>query len=120
MANRTEIVKVRLTPDEHRQLRDLAREHDMNLAELLRFMSLGPSAASKLPSQREILELRHAATRIGSNLNQLAKHVNSEALSRASGLAPDEVIKTRRTQEQIKIAVEAIRGEISEAMRAVR
>lgn len=68
---RTKSIKIRVTAEEHQQLND--RKTNKSLAVWLRNIALGAT-----PIHRADPELAKQIGRLGSNLNQIAKHVNTE------------------------------------------
>lgn len=68
---RTKSIKIRVTAEEHQQLND--RKTNKSLAVWLRNIALGAT-----PIVRADPELVRQIGRLGSNLNQIAKHANTE------------------------------------------
>lgn len=70
--SRTEVIKARLTTDEKKRIMDLAKAEGVSLSTYLRRSLLREKIVSKTDIQT-VFELK----KIGNNLNQLAKHVNT-------------------------------------------
>lgn len=71
---RDKIARVRLTQDEHEQLSKLADENDLTLSEYIRRSAL--KRKTKITTEFE-KALYFEINRIGNNLNQIAKYVNT-------------------------------------------
>lgn len=70
--NRTEIIKARLSKEEKETAIKRAKAEGVSLSTYLRKVILGERIASKTDIQT-VFELK----KIGTNLNQLAKHINT-------------------------------------------
>lgn len=70
--NRTKVIRARLSEEEKEQVFRRAKAEGITLSMYLRNSVLGERIASKTDIQT-VFELK----KIGTNLNQLAKHVNS-------------------------------------------
>lgn len=70
--NRTEVIRARLSEEEREQVLRRAKTEGMSLSMYLRKSVLGEKITSKTDIQT-VFELK----KIGTNLNQLAKHVNA-------------------------------------------
>ena len=75
MAKRTKTFLVRVSPGEHRVLRERARECGKGTSTYVREVALGsvPRARPRRIEQRVV----HQLARIGNNLNQLARAANA-------------------------------------------
>lgn len=70
--NRTEVIRARLSEEEKEQVFRRAKAEGVSLSMYLRKSVLGEKIPSKTDIQT-VFELK----KIGTNLNQLAKHINS-------------------------------------------
>lgn len=76
---RTKVVPVRLSPEERDRLARLAKEHHVSLSDYIRRLALNrqmPPAAQPEINRETYREL----SRIGNNLNQLTRALNSGVL----------------------------------------
>lgn len=75
-------VKVNLTPDNHAKIQALAQKYDMSIASLFRELSElqhdnVPSRKGGIKSSAKVSSsLLYQLAKIGTNLNQIAKHCN--------------------------------------------
>jgi len=91
MKNRNKEIKVRLTQEEYEQL--LQRKTKARLAEWVRETCLGSELSKKAKSVPKVdPALLIALSKIGSNLNQIARHLNMD--------------RTLSAQEKIKALLE--------------
>lgn len=91
---RNKIILVRLTDEEHAKLVELAASHERTVAAYVRQVAL-----NEAPKTRETLAIIAQLSRIGNNLNQIARVANSGGDVRADILAEalkelSEVIET--------------------------
>lgn len=70
--NRTEVIRARLSVDEKKRIMDFAKAEGVSLSTYMRRSLLREKMVSKTDIQT-VFELK----KIGNNLNQLAKHVNT-------------------------------------------
>lgn len=73
---RKKTFKMRLSEAEHAQLTDVAIEHGMPMADIVRILTLGPEAADRLPSRDLLKQILRQLTGISTNLNQAQKAIN--------------------------------------------
>ncbi len=78
---RSKTFKMRLTEDEHDRLMQLAADHRLSAADLVRAAVLG--APDKLPSRDLLKDILRQLTGVATNLNQAQKSTNEAAKSGA-------------------------------------
>lgn len=82
---RKEEIKIRLTHQEKSIIQDIARKHRTSCADLIRYQVLGKNRVRKLPDRDLLTQIFRQASGIGTNINQIAKHLN-------------EAVQKKRTQ----------------------
>ena len=80
--HRTEVVTVKLTPSERRELEDAATQHGApKLSIFVRELLFRRVPTRRNPEAKAIIDAMNAAGRelqaIGNNLNQIARHLNT-------------------------------------------
>jgi len=97
---------VRTTPETHARLRKAAEAAGMGLSPYMIWRSLDPTAPRPVSKRRVVIEDQHAlahvlallgASRIASNLNQLARAANSGSLTDD----PDTIGKLNEAVEHV-------------------
>ncbi len=83
---RSKTFKMRLTADEHDRLMQLAADHRLSAADLVRAAVLG--APDKLPSRDLLKDILRQLTGVATNLNQAQKSTNEAA--KAGTLSTDQ------------------------------
>lgn len=76
---RTKCFKMRLTEAEHAAIHAKAQAAGCTVADFVRAIVLGIDQTRVLPAAREIVGLSSEVRRIGVNLNQIARHLNTTA-----------------------------------------
>ena len=109
------VVGVRLSPDERAVLDQLATEAGMPVAEWLRRAGLMQRLAAKRqkangPGGRALQAVMSELGRIGNNLNQVARHLNTAARAGVPA-APDEASLHAAAE-----ALDRVRGDVLEAL----
>lgn len=94
--NRTKVVILRLTEDEKGQAAKRAKDEGITLSSYIRKSILGERIISKTDIQTAF-ELK----KIGTNLNQLAKHVNSLPVDENICLSLESIEKYIKELKQI-------------------
>lgn len=108
-------IKVRLTEIEKEKFEDLAREHRISVADLVRFMVLGPNNVKKLPSRDLAARTLRQVRGVGNNINQIAKKVNESALRNSHKLNPEIMIKLQSSLREYKVEHEQMIDILKEA-----
>ena len=104
---RTKMLPTRWTPAEHEQLSQRARRAGLSRAAFIRLKTLGDEGArsQKRPSKerRDLAQLLGELGKIGSNINQIARHLNSGGDMQ------------RQFAEQLVTAIRAIQQKVRDA-----
>lgn len=92
---RTEIIRVRVTPTEKKQLHDEASEVGYSASDFIRLKVIHsqPLRQKPTPEREVILKLHAELGKIGSNVNQIAHVLNINALNGEPLDVPEDVIK---------------------------
>ncbi len=94
-ANKTELIRVRVTPEELHRIRAKMQELGIrNMSAYLRKMALDGICVQMDLS--EIREMTYQIGRLGNNLNQIAKHANETGV-----VYPSEIRGIQRQFEEI-------------------
>ena len=100
MRKRTKEIKIRLTPDEHAQF--MARVPDgAALAEWVRNTCLGVPPAPKRKIKKADSDLLIALARIGNNMNQIARELNTNNDTATVARAMLELAQIRAQLDQV-------------------
>ena len=103
MRKRTKEIKIRMTPDEHAHFLERVPE-DMALAEWVRTVCLNGKPPRRKKVRKADSELLIAIARIGNNMNQIAREVNT---SRDSLNVAKTLLELSIIREQLDTLVEA-------------
>ena len=101
---RTEEIKIRLTASEKAIIQDIARKHRTTSADLIRYQVLGKNRVRKLPDRDLLMQIFRQASGIGTNINQISKHLNEAVQKNGHKLSGDSVIKLQSDLSQYKKA----------------
>lgn len=110
MAQKTELIRMRVTPEERQRIQKKMQELGIqNMSAYLRKMALDGICVQMDLS--DIREMTWQIGRIGNNLNQIAKHANETGV-----IYPSEIREIRKQFEDIQ----RMENEILKALSAVR
>ncbi|MGH9761498.1 MAG: plasmid mobilization protein [Blastocatellia bacterium] len=94
-------VQVRATSDEHARLTELAKQSELSLSRFLVEPGLtgkAPTPADRVVRERALLQL----IRVGNNLNQIAKQLNSQRGVLSSSTVEDTLAALKTMLERIE------------------
>jgi uncharacterized protein (DUF1778 family) len=107
------LIQLRLTENEKRTLREFAKLEGMNITDFIKFHTLSKSPRIKMatPDRAVLLQLLSQLSKIGSNINQVAKVMNTESKANYSVAIKETYIT--KIQETIANVSSGILRELS-------
>lgn len=113
---RTVELSFRLTPSEHAKLKALAAETELSLADFIRLHLFSTKSVRKLPARDELIPIRGNLGKLGSNINQIAHHMNSFARKHGEVDAPT----IERYKPFLDTLLPAVGREVKSAVRLLK
>lgn len=98
---RTIEMSFRLRPDEHAELAELAARSGLSIADYVRRMTVGRDAMRFLPAKEEIVKICMNLHKLGTNINTIAKHLNTSAKINGAATSADIDVCTAPLEQQI-------------------
>lgn len=82
--NKTEIIKLRMTPAEKAELKRLAEEKGLTMSDYIRRVAARPPEITRQEYNKEIGKVLYEIHKIGVNINQIAKKYNENEFKEPS------------------------------------